>query len=60
MAKKKEKKEIVECQSCRYWTRMGETVDGICKVSPYRAYRKENHYCEKAVKNTKIGERQKL
>ncbi len=50
MAKKERKKEIVECQRCKYWTRMGETVDGICKVSPYRAYRKENHYCEKAVK----------
>lgn len=47
---KKEKVKIINCEQCIYWSRMGESVDGICKVSPYRAYRKRNQFCEKAIK----------
>lgn len=47
---KKEKVKIINCEQCIYWHQMGESVDGICTASPYRAYRKRNQFCEKAIK----------
>ena len=50
---KKEKKEIIHCQDCRYYTPIGNTVEGVCRVSPYRAYRKWSQSCDKAVRREK-------
>lgn len=47
---RKEKVKIINCEQCIYWSRMDESVDGICTVSEYRAYRKRNQYCDKAIK----------
>lgn len=52
---KKEKVKIINCEQCIYWHQMGESVDGICTVSPYRAYRKRNQFCEKAIKRREHG-----
>lgn len=54
---KKEKVEIIQCLHCKFYHPIGNTVDGICTVSAYRAYRKWNHNCEKAVrKHRKLWE----
>ena len=47
---KKGKTEIINCERCMYWDRLGDSVEGICKASPYRAYRKRNQFCERAIK----------
>jgi hypothetical protein len=47
---KMEKVKIISCEQCIYWHQMGESVEGICTVSEYHAYRKRNQYCEKAIK----------
>ena len=52
---KKEKVKIIHCEQCIYWSRMGESADGVCKVSPYHAYRKHNQFCEKAIKRREHG-----
>lgn len=45
-----EKVKIINCEQCIHWHQMGKSVEGICTVSEYRAYRKRNQYCDKAVK----------
>ena len=56
MAKKKEKVEIIQCRHCRYYHPLEGTAEGIYKVSPYRAYRKMHHSCERAVR--KVGDKE--
>lgn len=41
--------KIIQCQNCRYYTPLGDTLEGICKVSRCEAYRKWNHSCDKVL-----------
>lgn len=43
------KVKIIQCQNCRYYTPLGDTLDGTCNVSRCKAYRKWNYSCDKAI-----------
>jgi hypothetical protein len=43
------KVKIIQCQHCRYYTPLGDTLEGICRVSRCKAYRKWNYSCDKAL-----------
>lgn len=50
---KKEKVEIIQCKDCRYYNPISDTLEGVCRVSPFKAYRKCSQSCDNAVRREK-------